>query len=169
MWGILQEATYFAGDLHLRPVFTARALFLTTALLVFSTSFANAAGQVVYRWTDESGNQVNSDRPPPLGVEYETISTSSSMVHTVEPENSPAPPAANPEEGKEAAASPVAEAPASQKNPEFCATAKSNLSQLETHARIRLRDDNGEVRYLSEEEKAVEKQKAQDAIKAFCE
>jgi hypothetical protein len=169
MWGILQLATFHPGDVLLRLLFTTRTLILTTVVLVFSGSFANAAGQVVYRWTDEQGNQVNSDRPPALGVEYETISTSSSMVHTVEPDNSAAPPTVNPEEGKETAASPVAEAPASQKNPEFCATAKSNLTQLETHARIRLRDDNGEVRYLSEEEKAVEKQKAQDAIKAFCE
>jgi Domain of unknown function (DUF4124) len=171
MWGILQAVTFHPGELHLRLVFTTCALILATTVLVFSTHFATAAGKVVYRWTDERGNQVNSDRPPPPGIKYETIATTSSMMHTVEPENSNSAPTANPKTGKEDPASPVADAnaQASQKNPELCARAKDNLTQLDTHARIRLRDDQGEVRYLSEEEKSLEKQKAQDAIKVFCE
>lgn len=169
MWGILQGVTFDQGEFLLRLLFTTCALVLTTAVLVFSATFANAAGQVVYRWTDERGNQVNSDRPPPQGIEYETISTSSSMVHTVQPESSTEPSTVNPDTGKDASSVADAKAPASQKNPEFCARAKDNLTQLDTHARIRLRDDKGEVRYLSEEEKLVERQKAAEAIKVFCE
>jgi len=139
------------------------------ALLTFATSFASA-GETVYRWKDAAGNQVNSDRPPPDGIEYETMSTSSSMVHTVEDPAVPASAPTQPGAGKDAAAAPVADAqsPATQKNPELCARAKDNLTQLDTHARIRLRDDKGEIRFLSEDEKLAEKQKAQEAIKVFC-
>jgi len=167
MWGILQGVTFYQGDDLLKLTFTTSALVLATALQIFCASFANA-GTVVYRWNDAAGNQVNSDRPPPEGIEYETISTSSSMVHTVEPAEGTVPPTVKPGAGKDAPAT-ADKTPATQKNPEFCARARDNLTQLDTHARIRLRDDQGEVRYLSEEEKTAEKQKALDAIKVFCE
>ncbi len=144
-----------------------KLVFTTILATILCASFANADA-VVYRWNDAAGNQVNSDRPPPLGIEYETISTSSSMVHTVDPAEGTVPPTAKPGAGKDAPAA-AAKAPASLKNPEHCARARDNLTQLDTHARIRLRDDQGEIRYLSEEEKAAEKQKALDAIKVFCE
>ena len=60
-----------------------RVLVLATAALVLAGSLANA-GQVVYRWKDDRGNPVNSDRPPPKGVDYEVISTQSSMVRPVD-------------------------------------------------------------------------------------
>ncbi len=151
----------------MKLAFTTSALVLATALLTLSTTFASAS-EVVYRWKDAAGNPVNSDRPPPEGVEYETFSTSSSMVHAVDPAAGTAPPTGKPAAGKGAPAT-AATAPVSQKNPENCARAKDNLTQLDTHARIRLRNDQGEIRYLSEEEKAAEKQKALDAIKVFCE
>jgi hypothetical protein len=168
MWGSLASGTIFWGDHRLKLAFTTGA-FVLAGLLTFATSFSSA-GEVIYRWKDEAGNPVNSDRPPPEGIKYETISTSSSMVHAVDPSDGSAPPAAKPGTGKDSAAAPVAEAkaPATKMNPEQCARAKDNLTQLDTHARIRIRDDKGEVRFLSEEEKQAEKQKTLDAIKAFC-
>jgi hypothetical protein len=145
---------------------TTSALVFAAALLTLSGYFANA-GEVVYRWKDQAGNQVNSDRPPPLGIDYETISTSSSMVHTVDPAESAAPPPVKPGAGKDAPAA-VAKTPATEKNPEYCKRAQDNLVQLDSNARIRLRDDQGEVRFLSEEEKTAERKKTLDAIKAFC-
>lgn len=167
MWGILQAVTCYLGDDQLKLLFTTSAFVLATALLNLPGSFATA-GEVVYRWNDEAGNQVNSDRPPPLGIDYETISTSSSMVHTVDPAEGTAPPTVKPGVDKDAPAT-VAKAPANQKNPEYCKRAQDNLVQLDSHARIRLRDDQGAVRYLSEEEKVAETKKAKDAVKAYCE
>jgi hypothetical protein len=147
-----------------------KALALVATLLALAAS-AGAAGEVLYRWVDERGNQVNSDRPPPSGIEYETISTSSDMVRTVETEGEEAAPTASkPAPGKEKEA--VYEDTRRvviEKNPEYCAQAKNNLEQIDTTARIRLREANGEWRYLSMEERAVEREKALAAIDAYCE
>jgi len=140
-------------------------LVLATALSLYGPMVS--AGKNVYRWTDDRGNPVNSDRPPPPGIDYEVISTQSSMVRQVDSEEGAVPPTVKPSVGNEF--EPVeSKRPAVEKNPEYCTRAKDNLTQLDSHARIRLRDDQGEVRYLTEEEKSAERQKALDAIKAFC-
>ncbi len=56
-----------------------------------------------------------------------------------------------------------AKKPAVEKNPEYCARAKDNLLQIDCHGQIRLRNDQGEVRYLTQEEKAAERKKALDS------
>ncbi|HEY6131465.1 MAG TPA: DUF4124 domain-containing protein [Halioglobus sp.] len=157
------------GDTLLKRALITCALVLTTTGLILSSSVSNA-GKAVYRWTDENGNPVNSDLPPPQGTQYEVISTSSSMVHKVEDEKPAAPTAAAPAASAASNGSQPVEAqkPAAEKDPEHCARAKDNLAQLDTHARIRLRDDKGEVRYLSEEEKTAEREKAEKAIEYFC-
>lgn len=151
-----------------------KGLSLVTALLVLGATPAMA--EVLYRWVDEQGNQVNSDRPPPAGIEYETISTSSDMVRAVENDEQVTKTAP-------AASAPTQSAPASskqveyedsrrvviEKNPEYCAQAKNNLQQIDTTARIRLKEANGEWRYLSMEERAIEREKALAAIDAYCE
>ena len=145
------------------------ALVLTTAGLILSSSVSNA-GKNVYRWTDANGHLVNSDLPPPQGTNYEVISTSSSMVHKVEDEKPAAATPAKPDAGAASnAGQPVTfKQPPPEKDPEKCAVAKDNLTQLDSHARIRLRDDKGEVRWLSEEEKTAEREKAEKAIEYFC-
>lgn len=144
----------------------SRALVLATAVLVFSSSFANA-GQVVYRWMDDRGNPVNSDRPPPKGVDYEVISTNSSMVRPVDAEEGAVPLEVKPSVDNQF--QPVdASKPKIEKNPEYCARAKENLHTLDSNARIRLRDAQGEVRFLTEEEKQVERNKALETIKLNC-
>ncbi len=151
----------------MKLAFTTCALVLTTALLTLS-SFHASAGEVVYRWKDDAGNQVNSDRPPPQGTEYEVISTSSSMVHAVDPAGGAVPLQVKPTADKES--EPVAAStPKTEKNPEYCKTARDNLQTLDSHARIRLRDEQGEYRYIDEDEKQQQRKLALDAIKAFCE
>ncbi|MEZ5571988.1 MAG: DUF4124 domain-containing protein [Halioglobus sp.] len=140
-------------------------LVLITALSLYSSMVS--AGQNVYRWMDDRGNPVNSDRPPPAGTDYEVISTQSSMVRSVDGEEGAVPAKVKPSVGNEF--EPVdTSKPKIEKNPEFCARAKENLATLDTHARIRLRDDQGEVRYLTEEEKQLERNKALDTIKHNC-
>ena len=111
---------------------------------------------------------MNSDRPPQDGVEYEVISTSSSMVRKVESDEGAVPLKVKPTESNKF--EPVnTKKTAIEKNPEYCARAQDNLVQLDTRARIRLRNDQGEVRYLNEEERAAEREKALSAIEAYCE
>jgi hypothetical protein len=149
----------------LKRLIITGSLILAALLLPLSGA---SAGETLYRWLDDRGNPVNSDRPPPKGVEYEVISTSSSMVRKVESDEG-----AVPLEVKSTASNDFEEVntstPRIEKNPEFCQRAQDNLTQLDTHARIRLRNEEGEIRYLDEEEKAAERQKALDAIEAFCE
>jgi hypothetical protein len=143
-----------------------RALVLATAVLVLSGSLANA-GQVVYRWMDDRGNPVNSDRPPPKGVDYEVISTSSSMVRPVDSEEGAVPLEVKPSADNKFEPVDTGK-PKIEKNPEYCQRAKENLATLDSKARIRLRDEQGEVKYLSDEEKQVERNKALETIKLNC-
>ena len=56
-----------------------------------------------------------------------------------------------------------------EKNPEFCQRARENLETLNTAARIRMRDEDGELRYINEEEKEEQRQRAREAIATHCE
>lgn len=151
----------------MKLAFTTRALVLATTLLTLS-SFCASADKTVFRWKDDAGNQVNSDRPPPQGTEYEVISTKSSMVREVDSDESAGPLAVKPT--AENKPEPVAKSKAkTEKNPESCARARDNLLQIDSHGRIRLRNDQGEVRYLTQEEKEAEREKTLEAIKVFCE
>lgn len=151
----------------MKLAFTTRALALATALMTLCSFYASA-DNTVFRWTDDAGNQVNSDRPPPQGTEYEVISTKSSMVREVDSDESAGPLAVKPT--AENKPKPVAKSKTkTEKNPESCARARDNLLQIDSHGRIRLRNDQGEVRYLTQEEKEAEREKTLEAIKVFCE
>jgi Domain of unknown function (DUF4124) len=151
----------------LKRTLTLFALVLALALPIFSGSFANAAGQVVYRWVDEQGNQVNSDRPPPKGTDYEVISTQSSMVRPVDANEGAVPAEVKPSPDNQF--EPVdTSTPRIEKNPEYCQRAQDNLAALDMKVRIQMRDENGEVHFLTDEERDVQRHKALNMIKANC-
>lgn len=145
---------------------TTCALALATALLTLSSSFTSAS-EVVYRWNDAAGNQVNSDRPPPEGIKYETISTSSSMVHAVDTKPGTAPQEAKPAPSEEVKPADPSK-PKVEKNPEFCQRAKDNLVALDSNVRIQMRNEQGEVHYLTMEERDAQRKQAVDTIKLNC-
>lgn len=124
------------------------------------------AGDNYYRWYDDSGAPVNSDRPPPPGVDYEVISKRDNRVNLEEPDEPQAASTSTPSQGAvgEAAASPQVE-----RDPEICATAQANLETLNTHARIRVPDGEGSFRYIGEEEKATQRANAEQLIAQHCE
>ena len=142
-------------------------LFLTTAVFTLTVSFASAS-QVVYRWKDAQGNQVNSDRPPPAGVEYETISGTSNFMYPEAAEQE------RPADEEKPAATQQPEVAKSQtrpmleKNPEYCDQARKNLEVLSTRARIRVPDGNGSYRYIDEDEKAEQRATAEAIIAQHC-
>jgi hypothetical protein len=147
-----------------------RACSAVVALVLLSLSGISAvAGGTYYRWIDASGTPVNSDRPPPAGIEYETIATSTNErmeeIPGEEVEPLGAKPAQDTGSGQEAAGVPRMEI---VKNPEACAAARQNLETLNTHARIRIPDGEGSYRFLNEDEKAAERAKAETAIKQNC-
>lgn len=145
---------------------TFALIAVTTASSIFSVN--SYAGAVYYRWLDERGQSVHSDRPPPKGVDYEVVSTgAASVVRPVDGESGAVPKEITPRVGNEFEA--VNKKQEIEKNPEYCARARENLSRLDTDARIRMRNDKGEVRYLDEEERAMEREKAIASIEAYCE
>lgn len=131
-----------------------------------------------YRWKDERGRMVVSDRPPIGGaVDYEVVSMgSTTLVRQAPPgEGAPAPE----REAAPGAPGPGREPPGGDtpqetmevitRDPEICAQAQTNLKTLNTSARIRMRDrETGEPRFISEEEREIQRQKAQDTINVHC-
>lgn len=145
--------------------FRQRALILTIAAAAGFAGTATA-GQSVYRWVDKQGSTVVSDRPPPIGVEYEVVNLQGNMMNQVD-SPIPAPvPGQTPATSEEVPTQ--AQQPGIPKNPQYCRQAKQNLSNLNTFARIRIQGADGEYRYLTEEEKDDQRRQAQDAINAYC-
>lgn len=128
-----------------------------------------AAASSLYRWKDSEGNPVMSDRPPPTGVQYETISTRSNLVQRVEDRQPTADSTAA--EPKQAAqtSQPKSAGKLYEKNPEYCAAAKKNLEVLDRSARIRVSDGEGGMRYLSDEDREAQRQNNLEVIEAHCE
>ncbi len=140
---------------------------VTAALFILLTSYPTA-GETLYRWKNDRGNLVNSDRPPPAGVDYEVISIGSSMVRKVDADEGAVPLTVKPTPGNDFEQVDTTELKV-EKNAPYCERAKDNLEQLDSHARIQMRNNQGEAHYLSEEEKTAEKEKAIAAIEAYCE
>ena len=135
---------------------------------LLSTQSAFSAEKTYYRWLDERGNPVHSDRPPPTGTDYEVVETGSSFVREV-PGNAGAVPAeTTPRVGNEFNTVDKQEMEVVKRNPEICERAQSNLETLNSTARVRIRGDDGQFRYLTEEEIESQRQKARDAVTVHC-
>ena len=145
-----------------------QACLTLAAVTMLLTSFgASAAESVHYRWTDSRGNPVHSDRPPPEGTPYEVVSTSSSLVRKVDPDEGAVPATTEPSPGNEFEQVNSRPQPM-KKNSEQCKRAQQNLETLNTKKTIQIRDDQGELRTLSDEEKDIQRKKAKDAIAVHC-
>lgn len=142
-------------------------LVYTMLITLGGLSLSATAGKVYYRWNDDRGNPVHSDRPPPAGIDYEVVSTETQLKRSVSGDEGAVPAEITPRVGNEFEQA-HAEASKVEKNPEYCKRAQENLNSLNTAPRIRIRDDQGEYRYLTDEEKAAEKTKALEAIETHC-
>lgn len=139
---------------------------VAAAALVLVSASASADG-TYYRWLDERGTPVNSDRPPPAGTPYDVVSTKSNLKREVGASEGAVPATVEPTVGNEF--EPVkTQAEAVKKNPEMCKRAQENLETLNTKVQIQVRNDQGELRPLSEEEKEEQRKRAMDTIKAHC-
>ncbi len=144
---------------------------LQVGLLLLSTAASGqvSADEIHYRWLDARGNPVHSDRPPPAGTDYEVISTSSGFKRIVPAEQGVVPKEVEPRVGNEFEKIETTVTIDKRKNPALCERARQNLEALNSSGRIRVKDDQGDPRFLDEDEIEVERSKAQDAVKAYCE
>jgi len=140
---------------------------LLFALIAAVAASMTMAETTYYRWVDDRGNPVHSDRPPPTGTEYEVITSGTNLVRRVQNDVSPAP-----SDNNRSAAAPQPdrqELEVISKDPAVCKQATGNLETLLSSARIRLRNAEGEYEFLSEDEKQEQIEKARDLISVHCE
>ena len=155
------------GDVDVKAIFLPGIGAAAALLLALSSLSVNA--ETYYRWLDDRGNPVNSDRPPPAGTDYEVLSTGSKLMRRVEADEGAVPPEVEPRVGNEFKPVNTAKQPAvMEKNPEFCKRAQANLAALNNFARITVADDNGDIRFLDDEERAAQKAEAQAMIEQHC-
>ena len=151
---------------------TAAAVMLSSTLTTFSQQGSAAT---LYRWTDANGSPVISDRPPPTGTPYTTLNgarygTSGSIIA---PQKQPVAESAVAESpSSEAPTNPPESEPAVktvvEKRPDLCEQAKDNIFKLETFPRIRTTDDDGTVRFMTEDEISGQLETAKKVAEANC-
>ena len=149
-----------------------RSITLLSILGLTPALVANAGD--MYRWSDGNGNPVMSDRPPPLGVPYTVIDADryGAKANVVA-----APPPPNNEQAQRETPSPAGDRQSGgaagtrieiEKHPELCDQAKDAIFQLETFARVRVTDDDGTVRFMTDEERAEQLARAREVANANC-
>ena len=145
---------------------TALAVCLLAGALFSPASLAERG---YYKWVDADGRPHHSDRPPPSGVAYEFVSTGGGLSRSVSAEENRTssgaaamPPEQEPEPNEAVQRTEV------KKDPALCDSAKANLDTLNSNARVRIRGSDGTIRYLTPEEKDVQRRKAQDLIAVHC-
>tara|TARA_R100000900_G_scaffold22441_3_gene18096 strand:- start:120973 stop:121443 length:471 start_codon:yes stop_codon:yes gene_type:complete len=154
-------------DTALRQLLRQAGPWLMAAILIGAVP---AIGEEsLYRWLDDRGNPVYSDRPPPAGIDYEVISSRSSLKRVVPAEEGAVPPEVTPRVGNEF--QPVSSRPESQsfKSSEICARARENLEMLQSYPRLQIRNDQGDMELIDEEQRIRLMEEAEAQISRHCE
>ena len=142
-------------------------IFITSLFL--SLIMVVSAPADSYKWLDENGNVVYSQQPPDEGP-YETIKTtkpSPASSRSTPPSSSFATEVKQEAEERELDSKVQQEAAKSEQiRAENCKAAKHNLETYTVYRRIK--NDQGEIIRLDDNERAKRIQEAKDAIKEFC-
>lgn len=143
------------------------AVLLTAACLFPALSAANS----VYKWTDEEGNTHFGDRQP-TGRSAESVSIRTGKSQNGSSSRSAQQQVEDFEErqaeedaGEEQSAEEQARQQQRQRN---CETARSNLNILEAGGRIQTQGEDGERRYLDEEEIEQKRQQFEEIADDNC-
>ena len=156
-----------AGEGRVKPVKQFSFFVFLAAVIALSSSFGHA-GEAHYRWTDQWGNPVHSDRPPPKGIDYEVVESGTSLVRRVNSAEGVVPAEVEPSIDNQFQQIDTGKVETVEKNPEYCKRAQDNLHALSTSARIRMRDEDGEPYLMGQEEKEAMMKDAQDVIDMHC-
>ncbi|GAB2190916.1 DUF4124 domain-containing protein [Sessilibacter sp. MAH2] len=131
---------------------------------LFATSSVYAA--TLYKWTDKDGVTHYAEHPPTNVTNAEKIRSN------VAPGNSPVQyqsPTAQAEAKRQQAAQDESLSPEEQAAKKArCDIARKNLESLNTFVRVREKDENGEIRFLSEEEVNDRKEKFKNVLNKEC-
>lgn len=146
----------------------SRQFLLLSAMLI-----ALPVSAEVYRWTDESG-ETNFGSNPPAGVDAKPVSTQTdNNIENASRQDEKD--SSNEEEEEQASSGENAEkqqdqgdAEREEVREENCEAARQALNTLKENARVQVKDDDGERRYLSEKEKKEEKERYQEIRDENC-
>jgi len=148
------------------------ALALLPALLpVLLMPPAAESAEAVYRWVDDDG-VVHYSQQAPRGIDAERVAPGRANTVSMpgaarQSEDAPDPEAERRRELDQAAQERLRKV--SARRAENCRQARTRFEQLTTHPRIRLTDEEGNTRMLTEEERQSRIERARDAIIANCE
>ena len=129
-----------------------------------------------YRWVDDNGNPVLSDRPPETGTPYIEVGVDTGFRRYAKPAATETTEPGGQAPTGSASVSTLASSTGAEANltqvvvadPALCEQAKDNIFKLETFPRMRVRDDDGEVRFMSDEERAAQLANAYKVRDANC-
>ena len=149
---------------------------LSIAACVALTLSQSASANTTYRWVDQNGNPVLSDRPPEAGIPYTEVGVDSGFKRYPKPTHVNEP---DVNESGQAGASSTDLSPASATSaparievvspqPDLCDQAQDNIFKLETFPRMRVQDENGEVRFMTDGERSAQLAAAYRVRDANC-
>jgi hypothetical protein len=145
---------------------------IVTGSLLLSLSVSTMASEV-YKWVDAQG-VTHFGSQPPQGQEATQINTTLPPPKAPTSEGLPAPedlpPLDSAEPDQEAIDEKVRQEVAAKEaeRRKYCETVRTNLSQLQNNPRVRVAEENGEMRRLTEEERQERIEEAQQAIAEHC-
>lgn len=131
------------------------------ALVGLMLSQQGFAKEKVYTWTDSKGTVHYGERPPK--------DVKATLVKTRTGHSDPTPEQVAAAQPKPAAETAATNQQTSLKDPERCAKAKENLAILNSVARIKTTNADGVAVYLTEDDKAKQREVSQQIIDQACE
>lgn len=133
------------------------SLLATFFFLVLGSGIAQA--ETFYKWKDSEGVWVYGAHPP-NGVEAIVVKTNASRGRSEDDS-----------EGDESAEPAVTAntGPSAEKRAAYCKQGRDNLEALSSDDVIHVRDADGNISELSDEDRKLELEKAQMAVDKYCE
>ena len=141
-----------------------RMILACSVLLALSTGAT--AGQI-YKWVDGQGN-VHFGSQPPEGQEAASVNPNISQPKVAPPKPKVAAEAVDKqqEEVDEKVKQDVAKQEAERKK--YCEAVRGNLAQLRNNPRVRVEEEGGEIRRLTEEERQSRIAESEKAVAENC-
>ena len=144
---------------------------LITSILFLSFGLTASVQAVTYKWTNDSGNVVYSQQPPEDDRQFQRIKglkkyQASPTENPEEESATNADSAKNSEETKETGYSEEDIARRKEMKEKNCKSAKEALDLYTVHKRFR--DKDGNITTMSEAERQANIEKAENAVKEYC-
>ena len=146
---------------------------VTSSILLLLLQGQSADASTTYRWVDDNGNPVLSDRPPPTGTPYTEIEIKTGLKRYAESTTAaPEPPSVTTElraqQGTALAVTDVNESVLPSASRDECEALDADIERLTNYPRIIVRDEVGEEHLLSPEERATRLEEALAFAETFC-